>query len=155
MSVRAAHSLFRLFAKRYFVFSFFRVAFFFFISSVLSFHRAITTCRKTKKNKKKKQKTKWHKAATISKTQCSNASVRLETGQKSRAWPGSKLFATLSEWAMWWNDQKYRAFFHSFNDIAIACYLALSATKCRIIWIMSVPNCFIKSQRDCYCPFKV
>ena len=43
------NSLFRLFAKRYFVFSFFfRVAFFFFISSVLPIHHAITTGRKTK-----------------------------------------------------------------------------------------------------------
>ena len=48
-----------------------------------------------------------------------------------------------------------RAFFHSFNDIGITSDLELSANKCRIICIMVVPNSFIKSQRDCNCPFKV
>ena len=46
--------------------------------------------------------------------------------------------------------------FFSFNDIGITYDLALSAaTKCRIIRIMVMPNSFIKSQRDCNCPFKV
>ena len=47
-------------------------------------------------------------------------------------------------------------FFHSFNDTGITYDLALSAaTKCRIIRIKIMPNSFIKSQRDCNCPFKV